>query len=64
MVGNTEIVVTSFALIVVPFLTYGAIWAMGRFVVSDGSKNQQRTVPPSHDRPSRVIPGTRSDEAD
>mgnify|MGYP007097484167 CR=1 FL=1 len=63
MVGNTELVATSFALLIVPFLVYGAIWLMGRLAVSDGG-TAERAVPPTHERPSRVIPGTRSEEAD
>mgnify|MGYP000146681314 CR=1 FL=1 len=64
MVDNVQLVVSSFVLILVPFLACGVVWVLGRVVLGDGEERSDRVVPAAHERSDRVIPGTRSDEPD
>lgn len=65
VVETYEIIVMSFALIVIPFVAYGGIWWLARVVVGDWRDDgSERAVPHASNYPSRAIPGSRSDETD
>ncbi len=64
MVGNVALFVTSVALLCTPFFAYGLLWGLGYVFVGKSGPTTERVVPSTQNRPSRVIPGTRSDETD
>ena len=65
MEGNFELFVTSMVLLATPFVACGALWLLARLVAgTQGGGGTGRTVPPSTTTGGRVVPGTRSDDAD
>lgn len=65
MEGNLELFVTSMVLLATPFVACGALWLVARLVAGMGrSGGTGRTVPPSTTTGGRVVPGTRTDDAD